>query len=245
MKNSDYQCDNTLLLPEEPRGPLLNVPFIIIILIVFCFCIYFLRYFFSSQFYIRGLEFFSFTPALFKDEPLAFCHTIISYSFMHGSLEHISINMIWLLVFGSPLVRHLGSFRFLIFWILTAFVSALTYFIFHQDSIVSLVGASGAISGMMGAVARYGFSPIPFGIDKKNERFFGPLWSIKKALCSKIILIYIGVWLIINFIVGVFSFPFEGDGISIAWEAHIGGFSSGFLLIGLFDISQEKSKIIV
>ncbi|WP_409361815.1 rhomboid family intramembrane serine protease [Bartonella heixiaziensis] len=246
MKDADHQHNNTLFLSKQPKEPLLNVPFIIVILITLCFCIYFIpQYFFSDQLYVKSCEFFSFTPVLFKADPLTFGHTIMSYSFMHGSFEHIAINMAWLLVFGSPLVRHFGNLRFLIFWILTAAISALTYFMFHQDSIVSLVGASGAVSGMMGAIARYGFSPVHLGISTKNERFIGSLWSIKKALCSRTVLIYVGVWLIINFIVGIFSSLFEGDNLSIAWEAHIGGLFSGFLLVGFFDISPDKEKITV
>ncbi|CAF26211.1 rhomboid family intramembrane serine protease [Bartonella quintana] len=244
MKDADHQCNNPLLLPKQPKAPLLNVPFVIVVLIALCFCIYCIpQYFFSDQLYIESLEFFSFRPVLFKAEPLAFAHTIMSYSFMHGSFEHIAINMAWLLVFGSPLVRHFGSLRFLIFWVLTAAISALTYFSFHQASMVSLVGASGAISGMMGAVARYGFSPVHFGFSTQNERFFGPLWSIKKALCSRTVLVYVGVWLIVNFIIGISSSLFERGDISIAWEAHIGGLFSGFLLVGFFDISRSKAKI--
>ncbi|WP_282460430.1 rhomboid family intramembrane serine protease [Bartonella henselae] len=246
MKDADRQFNNAFLLPKQPRESFLNIPLTIVILIALCFCIYCVtQYFFSDELYIESLEFFSFTPVLFKAAPLAFAHTIMSYSFMHGSFEHTTINMAWLLVFGSPLVRHFGSLRFLVFLVLTAAISALTYFAFHQNSIASLVGASGAVSGMMGAIARYGFSPVYFGISTQNGRFFGPLWSIKKTLCSKTVLVYVGVWLIINFIIGISSSLFERDDISIAWEAHIGGLVSGFLLVGIFDVSPGKVKIIL
>ncbi|WP_455478531.1 rhomboid family intramembrane serine protease [Bartonella sp. B10] len=245
MKSSDNQYSNILLLPEKPRETLLNVPLIITILIAFCFCIYFIpTYFFSNPLYIKSLEFFSFTPVLFKNEPLAFCYTTVSYSFMHGNFEHIAINMVWLLVFGSLFVRYFGGLRFLIFWVLTAIVSSLTYFVLHQDSTISLVGASGSISGMMGAIARYGF-PINFDIGMQNKRLFGPLLPIKQALCSKIIFVYLSVWLVVNFIVGISSSVFEISNISIAWEAHMGGLFSGFLLVGFFDIERSESKIIV
>lgn len=246
MKDADHKCNNTLFLSKQPKEPLLNVPFIIVVLIAFCCCIYFIpQYFFSGWLYFKSLQFFSFTPVLFKAEPLAFGHTIMSYSFMHGSFEHVAINMAWLLVFGSPLVRQLGSLRFLIFWVLTAAISVLTYFTFHQDSTVPVVGASGVISGMMGAVARYGFSADYVGVSVRNKRFFGPLRSIKKALCSKTVQIYVGIWLMINFIIGISSSLFEGENVSIAWESHIGGLFSGFFLVGFFDISHDKVKITV
>ncbi|UNF52557.1 rhomboid family intramembrane serine protease [Bartonella krasnovii] len=240
MKVSYHPYKNVSRLPRQPKEPLLNVPFIIVVLIVFCLCLYCIpQYFFSHQLYIESLEFFSFTPALFKTDPIAFFYTVVSYSFMHGSFKHVALNMIWLLVFGSPLVRHFGVLRFLIFWVLMAVISVLTYFIFHQESIISLVGASGAVSGMMGAIARYGFPNGYLGINVQNEKPLGSLLSIKKALCSKSVLIYISVWLAADFIIGISSVLFEENGISIAWEAHIGGFLTGFLLVGFFDISQK------
>ncbi|WP_354186918.1 rhomboid family intramembrane serine protease [Bartonella japonica] len=243
MKNVDHQYGNASFLSEQSKRPLLNVPLIIVVLIVFCSCIYFIpHHLFPYKLYIASLEFFSFIPRVFKTEPLKFCHTIISYSFMHGSLKHLTINMAWLLVFGSLLAKHLGGLRFLIFWILTAIISVLTYFVFHQESMVSLVGASGAVSGMMGAVVRYGFALRSLGTSVQNKKFLGSLLPLKKALCSREILIYISIWLSIDFIIGISSVFLEEDSVSIAWEAHIGGFISGFLLISFFDISQKKLK---
>ncbi|WP_273718576.1 MULTISPECIES: rhomboid family intramembrane serine protease [Bartonella] len=243
MKDSRHQYKNVSRLPRQSKEPLLNVPFIIVVLIAFCFCLYCIpQYFFSRQLYIESFEFFSFTPALFKKDPIAFFYTMVSYSFMHGSFKHVALNMVWLLVFGSPLVRHFGVLRFLVFWVLTAVISVLTYFTFHQESIISLVGASGSVSGMMGAIARYGFPSSYLGVNAQNEKPFGSLLSIKKALCSKGVLIYISVWLAADFIIGISSILFEENGLSIAWEAHIGGFLAGFLLVGFFDVSQKKLK---
>ncbi|MCZ2158413.1 rhomboid family intramembrane serine protease [Bartonella sp. 220] len=241
MKNIDHQFRNTPFLPKQPREPLLNVPFTIVVLIALCFCIYFVhQYFFSDQLYIKSLGFFSFIPVVFKTEPLTFFYTMMSYSFMHGSVRHVTLNMVWLLIFGSPLVRQIGGIRFLIFWATTAMIAALTYFVFHQESVVPLVGASGAVSGMMGAIVRYGFPLIYLGSNTHNERFLGSLLSLKQALCSKGVLVYVSIWLGVDFIIGISSLLFEGDGISIAWEAHIGGFFAGFLLIGFFDVSPKK-----
>ncbi|MGL2349120.1 rhomboid family intramembrane serine protease [Helicobacter pylori] len=170
-----------------------------------------------------------------------FCYTVVSYSFMHNSFGHIAMNMVWLLVFGSPLAKHFGNLRFLLFWMLTAGVSALTYFIFHQDSMIPLVGASGAISGMMGAIARYGFFSV-FDSNMHNERFLGSVWSIKEALRSKTVLVYISMWLIINYLTGIFPYLFGDSDILIAWEAHVGGLISGFILISFFDSPRKKSK---
>ncbi|WP_208435316.1 rhomboid family intramembrane serine protease [Bartonella phoceensis] len=243
MKDTDYNYNNVSFFLKQPPEPLLNVPFIVVVLITFCFFIYLIsHYFFPLQLSIESLKIFSFTPVLFKTDPLAFCHTIISYSFMHSSFKHVAINMAWLLVFGSPLARQLGSLRFLMFWILTAIIAVLTYFTFHQESAISLVGASGAVCGMVGAIVRYGFLRSYLGGSAQSESLLGPLLSIEKALSSRWLLIFVSVWLSVDFIIGISSFLFEGDGISIAWEVHISGFFSGFLLIGFFDISRKKLK---
>ncbi|WP_208441991.1 rhomboid family intramembrane serine protease [Bartonella raoultii] len=243
MKDINRQYNNISFFPKQPREPLFNIPFIIIVLIALCFCIYIVpQYIFSRPLYIKSFEFFSFTPVLFKSEPLAFCHTMMSYSFMHSSFQHVTLNMAWLLVFGTPLVRRLGGLRFLIFWMLTAIIAVLTYFIFHQESEISLVGASGAVCGMMGALARYDFFRNSLGDSTQNESFLSPLLSIKKSLCSRRVLIFVGIWLSVDFIIGISSILFRGDSVQIAWEAHIGGFFSGFLLIGFFDTSWKKLK---
>ncbi|WP_455479830.1 rhomboid family intramembrane serine protease [Bartonella sp. B23] len=246
MKDTNYHHNDVSSFSKQPLKPLLNVPFIIVILIAVCFGIYLIpQYFFSSRFSIESLDFFSFTPVLFKVEPLAFCHTMISYSFMHSSFQHVVVNMAWLLVFGSALVRHLGNFRFLMFWILTAIIAVLTYFVFHQNSAISLVGASGAVCGMVGAIARYSFPRSYLTGSTQNERFLGSLLSIKKSLRSRDVLVFVSVWLGVDFIIGISSFFFREDGVSIAWEAHIGGFFSGFLLIGFFDISRKKLNTMI
>ncbi|WP_455466955.1 rhomboid family intramembrane serine protease [Bartonella sp. B39] len=246
MKDANYHYNDVSFSPKQSLQPLLNVPFIIVVLIALCFGTYLIpQYFFSPQFSIEILDLFSFTPVLFKVEPLAFCHTMISYSFMHSSFKHVAINMAWLLIFGSPLVRHMGNFRFFMFWILTAIIAVLTYFVFHQNSAISLVGASGVVCGMVGAIARYGFPRSYLTGSTQNEKLLGPLLSIKKALRSRDVLVFVSIWLSIDFIIGISSFFFKEDGVSIAWEAHIGGFFSGFLLIGFFDISRKKLNTMI
>ncbi|GAA5095436.1 rhomboid family intramembrane serine protease [Bartonella acomydis] len=245
MKDANQQ-NNVSFFSQQPKESLLNIPFMIVVMITLCFCIYIIpQYFFSYTLSLESFELFSFTPVLFKTEPLAFCYTIITYSFMHGSFQHVALNMAWLLVFGTPLVRHLGSLRFLFFWILTAMIAVLTYFVFHHNSAVSLVGASGAVCGMMGAIIRYVFPLNYLGSSMQNDRFLGPLLPVKKVLRSKSALVFVCLWLSIDFIIGIFSSLFAGEGTAIAWEAHIGGFFSGFLLIRLFDTSRKKLKTMI
>jgi membrane associated rhomboid family serine protease len=94
-----------------------------------------------------------------------------------------------------------------------------------------LVGASGAISGMMGAAARFGFRT---GRGAGRSGFQGPLLTIPEALRSRTVITFLAVWFIINLATGLAS-GIPGVEGAIAWEAHVGGFLAGFLGVRLFD----------
>jgi len=147
---------------------------------------------------------------------------LVSYSLLHGDWVHLGLNLIWLVIFGAPLIRQLGTIRFLLFWIFTAFLSALAHFAFHTTSPIPMIGASGVVSGLMGAAARFGFY--------RGGEYLLPMRS---ALMNKSILVFIGVWLAANLAIGFETFIID-EGNSIAWQAHIGGLIAGFVLIGLF-----------
>jgi membrane associated rhomboid family serine protease len=104
------------------------------------------------------------------------------------------------------------------------------HFAIYPHSTTPLVGASGAISGMMGAAARFGFR-----IDRSLRRpaFTGPIMRIAQVFRSRQAVSFLLVWLAINVAVG-FGFGSPGDA-QIAWEAHIGGLVVGFFAIRFFD----------
>ncbi len=104
----------------------------------------------------------------------------------------------------------------------------------------SLVGASGAISGMMGAAARYGFRRVGHG--RKSE-FAGPVLPIGLTLTLKPVLTFVGVWFLINIVTGLYSTG-GADISGIAWEAHIGGFVAGFFGIALLDKPRSYDAVI-
>lgn len=154
----------------------------------------------------------------------------VSYSLLHGGFDHLFVNLIWLVAFGSPLAQRLGVFRFLLFWVASSLAAAGLHFALHSTEMNPLVGASGAIAGMMGAAARFAFQ-----IDRSRSMpaFSGSILPIGIVLRNRGVFIFLLVWMIINVVTGLYSLTPDGGGI--AWEAHVGGFLLGFFCIRLFD----------
>jgi len=226
------------------REPVFNLPLIIMILTALLVGLHlWLHYgmnpwqraeFFWQYGFIPRFLHLMFQPPEFQlidDFPfLSVLFSLVSYSFLHGDWLHLGFNLIWLIIFGAPLSQHLGNVRFLLFWLVTAILSALAHFAVHSTSPIVMVGASGVVSALMGAAARYGFYRSHHRQDLSPS-----LLPMQRALMDKSSLSFLGGWLVVNLAVGLgMSVPGIEDA-NIAWEAHIGGLIAGFVLIGCFD----------
>lgn len=221
---------------ESEREPVFNIPGSILLIVAICVAVQLVRMYVLSP---RTDEWFliytAFIPARFTQaggfvDPLAWL-TTISYSFVHGGILHITVNMVWLLAFGSPVAARIGVWRTAVFWVLTAVAAALTHFAIYPDSMAPLVGASGSISGMMAAAARYGFQRSSHS---RSSAFTGPLLPIVTTLTLRSTLVFVAAWFAMNLVAGFVSLA-PGETAPIAWQAHIGGFVVGFFAIALFD----------
>ncbi len=218
------------------REPIFNIPGVILVIMALCAVIYVLEaYILDEEHGAQFLMDFAFVPARFSlyggfYSPAAWL-TTVTYSFMHGSLAHIALNMIWLAAFGSPLAARIGPLRTALFWIVTSVAAVMTHFAVYPDSLTPLVGASGAVSGMMGAAARFGFRRSPL---RNSAAFVGDILPIAVALRMRTVLVFLGVWFVTNILTGLLSVGVDSSA-TIAWEAHIGGFFVGFFGISLFD----------
>jgi membrane associated rhomboid family serine protease len=232
--------DETEPGPDEAGGParrepVFNLPGVVIAFIAVCVGAYFVsNYALDESQYVWLLLHAAFIPVLYSGQvPLDF-HPIagpVTYSLLHGGIAHLAINMIWLAAFGSPLANRLGAMRFVLFWIVTSLAAAGLHYLVYPTSQAPLVGASGAISGMMGAAARFGFR-----IDRSSNRpaFGGPVLPIPTVLTMRGPVTFLAVWMVINLITGLVGFE-PGQESQIAWEAHIGGFAVGFFFVSAFD----------
>lgn len=219
---------------EMPREPAFNVPTVVVLLIAVCAAVFLAqRYLLSDQQNLGFLVRAAFIPIRYSghyDLDLYAFTTPVSYAFLHGSFAHLAVNMIWLAAFGSPLATRLGAVRFLMFWLATGLAAAGLHYVLHPLDPAPLVGASGAISGMMGAAARFGFRTSRLA---GRSSFDGPLLPIAAVMRSRTVVTFLAVWMVINLVTGLAGFAPGVEG-QIAWEAHIGGFVAGFFGVGFF-----------
>ena len=154
--------------------------------------------------------------------------------FLHANWAHVAMNGLWLLVFATPVARRLGGVRYLALALLSAAAGAFTFMALHWGADVILLGASGGVSGLMGAAVRLiyaGGGTLAQGLraDMRHVRPLTFMQSIALPGPRLFILVWIGLNVVISFI------GFGADMDNIASEAHIGGFFAGLVLFGLFD----------
>jgi membrane associated rhomboid family serine protease len=199
--------------------PMLNAPWPVVVLTLGLVAAYAVQ----SQFpFILVQHAFAFSPALLHQGHV---ERLVSSVLVHGSWAHALFNAAFGLAFGAPVSRYLGprfggAVAFFLFFFLCGVVACLGFAALHWGQQAAMVGASGAVSGMMGGAARL----IGGGGDGRP----GPLFS--KAVTSMG-----GAWVVINLIMAVAPgvlIPGVGPNASVGWEAHIVGFVAGVLLIG-------------
>jgi membrane associated rhomboid family serine protease len=178
------------------------------------------------------------------EQGLVWLWTPVTYSLLHGSIEHIIFNTLWLLAFGTPVARRIGTFRYLSFWALSAAAAAFFHACLHWGVPSILIGASGVVSALMGAACRFAF-PSRGGLNRAYGHLY-PRETIIGSFRNRTVVVFTALWFLGNLLIAV-GLPLVGgsDG-AIAWDAHIGGFVFGFLLFGFFDplpvVREERAQ---
>ena len=163
----------------------------------------------------------------------------VTHIFLHGNLAHLIVNTAWFLAFATPVARRIGTLRFLVLFLLCGIGGALLFLPFNA---APMVGASGGISGLMGAALRFLFLPMKDGdADALAGETRPPLLPLSQALTDRRILVAVAGWTALNVLAALGAEATLQD-MSIAWEAHLGGFFTGFLIFGLLDPSAIRSR---
>ena len=164
----------------------------------------------SEIFYVYG-----FVPDLFFKNPAGQIHTVLTSMFLHGSFAHLLGNLWFLWVFGPAVEGRLGFRRFIFLYLLSGLAAALLQGFSMPASAIPMVGASGAISGVLGAYLI--LFPRARVLTVVPPLIFFFFWLPAP--------IYLGYWILIQFAYAFFEAP------GVAWWAHIGGFVMGLILI--------------
>lgn len=146
--------------------------------------------------------------------------------FMHGSWLHLLGNMLFLWIFGNNIEDRLGWIKFIIFYLLCGIGANLAHILFNMNSLIPVIGASGAVSGVMGAYL------VLFPHARVRTLVFIFILVTTMDIPAAV---FLAIWFI-------FQFLSAGGGSGIAWLAHVGGFILGFLLIKFL---VDKKKPIV
>ena len=154
--------------------------------------------------------------------------TVVTSMFLHGGLQHIGANLLSLWIFGDNVEDRFGHGRFLVFYLLTGAAAAMAQVWADPSSTVPIIGASGAISGVMGAYL------VMFPRSRILILIFLLFYIDVVEIPA---LIYLGLWFIFQLLSGVGS---AGGGQMIAFWAHIGGFVTGLVAVFVFRRKERE-----
>jgi membrane associated rhomboid family serine protease len=147
---------------------------------------------------------------------------LITALFIHGNWAHAGSNAVGALAFGAPAARYLGlgpkgASGFFVLFLVCGVASSAGYTLLHLHDLTPMAGASGAVSGLLGASMRF--------VDRRGR---------PSPLLTRSVVASTAAWIVVNGVMGWLHYdPLVGD-VHLAWEAHIIGYFTGLLLIGPF-----------
>lgn len=227
------------MIPLKDDNPTSTTPIITYTIIAICVFVFILQV--SSSSYSDGRLFYSYglIPSVLTGKAELPDHlaaipselTLFTSMFMHGGFMHLIGNMLYMWIFADNIEDELGRVKFIIFYILSGIAAALTQVFMNTDSTIPMIGASGAIGGVLGAyIVNHPRAKvlvlIPLG-------FFSQIVRIPA-------LFVLGFWFVLQFISSSLS---SSSGGGVAYGAHIGGFIFGAVAILFFNKLSVKTRI--
>ena len=171
---------------------------------------------------------------LIIDTPLPTWTTIFSSMFIHGGLFHFAGNMMFLWVFGDNVEDWLGHYKYLIFYVLVGIAATLSQLAIDPRSLAPMIGASGAISGVMGAyMLLYPFNRI-------NTLIIFYFITVIRLPAGWLL----GLWFLWQAVQGFGSLAISSQ-VSVAFFAHVGGFVAGVILVAVFKLLTGPADLAV
>jgi membrane associated rhomboid family serine protease len=217
------------MIPLQDDNPTERTPFVTVAFIATCTLVFLYQASLSPRTGETFIFQYGAIPAVLfgqADLPEAMSVTIPTYAtvitsmFLHGGWMHLMGNMLYLWIFGNNIEDVMGHARFIVFYLTCGVVAAFSHAVTDPSSTVPMVGASGAISGVLGAYILL--------FPRAHVLVFFPGVGMTRVAAG----IVLGMWFIMQLLSGGMSIGHTGGGV--AFFAHIGGFVAGMVLIGFF-----------
>lgn len=233
----------------QKSQPIFNVPYVVLLLLALCVGVHVVRQLLSPADNAWLTAVLAFIPArlgpFYGELPGAWIvrySSFVTHLFVHGDVTHLAVNGAWLLAFGTPVARRTSVLGFLVLFLLCGIGGALLYYLINGPVVTLLIGASGAISGLMGAAFRFLYN----GLDQGPRAFsdatrYAPLATLGETIRDRRVVTSVVIWSVLNLLLALGAAGLTDAG-GIAWEAHIGGFFTGLLLYGWFDSPPPRPK---
>ncbi len=226
-----------MFIPLKDENPTNTFPYVTVFIIAVNVGAFFFQLFSQQglQFFVYKMGAIPYEITHFKSLSYMIAHSgehlvrispplsLLTSMFLHGSFLHLLGNMLYLWIFGNNVEDYLGPIRFLLFYLVSGLAAASAHILFNPNSQVPMIGASGAIAGVLGAY----FILYP----KANVLTLVFIWIV--PIPAAIIL---GIW----FVMQVMN---VGIGGGVAWFAHIGGFLVGIALLKIYQARGKRDKL--
>lgn len=220
------------MIPIRDNVPRVTPPIVVVGIIIFNALAFFYIKSLDPRDVVHLYHLLGVVPARFLEPewaswagyPQTFGWPLVSYMFLHGGWLHVILNMWMLWIFGDNIEDVTGHFGFLVFYLLCGLAAVAVHMFFEQTSPTPVIGASGAVAGVMGAyIVLY-----PHG----RVLTLVPIIIIPLFLRIPSYL-FLGIWFLSQVVSGILAKSMPAA-VEVAWWAHVGGFVAGIVLIGWF-----------
>lgn len=224
------------MIPLRDENPIRIVPVVSWGLIAACVAIFLFQVAFGPEIFNRMIFGLGVIPAVLlgharlppEIELVPPLLTVFSSMFLHGGWLHLAGNMLYLWIFGDNIEDRLGSLRFLLFYLACGAAAVFAQAMPAPESVVPMVGASGAISGVLGAYLLW--------FPRARVLVLVPFGFVLQAIRLPAVWV-LGLWFLVQLLSSLAA-P-EGEG-GVAFRAHLGGFVAGLLLAPLFLLGRPR-----
>jgi membrane associated rhomboid family serine protease len=207
------------MIPLGDDIPTRNFPLITLLAIGVNVWVYFITFFSATVPPDMVFNQYGLVPYNLIHSPVTEYPAIYSSMFLHAGFWHLAGNMLYLWIFGNNIEDVLGKFRFILFYLVCGTIAALGHIATNTDSVIPMIGASGAVSGVLGAYL------VLFPFARVKTLVFIVIFVTVIRIPA---LVLLGLWVALQVVNGI---AVSGGAPGVAWFAHIGGFLAGMILI--------------